>query len=175
MPVLAFAWGFCCCWVGGGGVDFFLKGAIFQIFFPKSNLNRAVCTFCLIFKWLYTQPIRCVFLYTHTNSCWSYPGLETFGTLSRHICAVCCRETRVIAACVSGWKKKSVSLSWSSQHSLLAQTQSCGKCSPVAFFLPFLRAERKQSFMKENSVPKYLLCALPNVTLNPRWDFATRM
>lgn len=60
-------------------------------------------------------------------------------------------------------KKTSVNLSWSSQHSLLAQTQSCGKCRPVAFILP--SEQRKQSFTKQSSVPKYLLCSLPNVTL----------
>lgn len=71
-------------------------------------------------------------IFIYTNSCHSYLGLETFGTLSRNICAVYCEQTGVISVSVSGWKKWSVSLSWGSQHSLLAETQSCGKCSPVA-------------------------------------------
>lgn len=93
---------------------------------------------------LYTSYMY-ISLYTHANSSCSSPGLQTFGTLSRNICAVYCGQTWVISACVSGWKKKSVSLSWSSQQSLFAQTQSCGKCSPCGFFFLFPSSEQRES------------------------------
>lgn len=41
-----------------------MNSAIYHIF--SQNLNRAVCTFCLIFKYLYIHPIWHVFLYTQT-------------------------------------------------------------------------------------------------------------
>ena len=142
-----------------------------KFFFSKSNLNRAVCTFCLIFKRIYTHTIWEIYIYTHIQTLaiaiQALKHLEPFQGMI--VLSLVGRPELSQSVFQAG--KKSISLSWSSQHSLLAQAQSCGKCSPVAFLFSFLRAVRKQTFMKENSVPKYLLCSLPNVTLNPRWDF----
>lgn len=48
------------------GWGFVFSNEFCNITFFSQNLDRAVCTFCLIFKCLYTQPIWHIFLYIQT-------------------------------------------------------------------------------------------------------------
>lgn len=70
-----------------------------SFFFPKSQESCVHILFNFQVP-LYTSYMAHLFKYT--NSCHSYPGLETFGILSRNICAVYYGQTWVMSVCVSG-------------------------------------------------------------------------
>lgn len=87
--------------------------------------------------------------HTHTNPRCSYLGLETFGTLSKNICAVYCGQTWVISACVSSWKIKKckpelkLSAEFISSGTDLWQMQSRGLFFPLQSRQKAITAEGK--------------------------------